>query len=122
MHYGVVDKHDKLVHYVPIPLPGPRLPHDMAFTENYAILNDFPLYWDPDMLAQGKHVVRFYKDTPSRFAIIPRRGQTEDIRWFEAAPTFVLHWLNSYEDGDEIVERFKGKYVTTKINPDQPQE
>lgn len=28
----------------------------------------------------------------------------------------------SPEDGDEIVERFKGKYVTTKINPDQPQE
>jgi len=103
MHYGVVDKHDKLVHYVPIPLPGPRLPHDMAYTENYAILNDFPLYWDPELLAQGKHVVRFFKDTPSRIAIIPRRGQTKDIIWFEAAPTFVLHWLNAYEEGDEIV-------------------
>jgi carotenoid cleavage dioxygenase len=103
MHYGVVDKHDKLVHYVPIPLPGPRLPHDMAYTENYAILNDFPLYWDPDLLAQGKHVVRFFKDTPSRIAIIPRRGQTQDILWFEAAPTFVLHWLNAYEEGDAIV-------------------
>ena len=32
----MTDKHDKLVHYVPVPLPGPRLPHDMAFTENYA--------------------------------------------------------------------------------------
>ena len=103
MHYGVVDKNDKLVHYVPIPLPGPRLPHDMAFTENYAILNDFPLYWDPEQLAQGKHMVRFYRDQPSRFAIIPRRGQPEDIRWFEAAPTFVLHWVNSYEEGDEII-------------------
>ena len=103
MHYGVVDKHDKLVHYVPVPLPGPRLPHDMAYTKNFAILNDFPLFWDPDMLAQGKHMVRFYEDKPSRFAIIPRRGQAADIRWFEAAPTFVLHWLNAYEDGDEIV-------------------
>ena len=26
---------DDLVHYVDVPLPGPRLPHDMAFTENY---------------------------------------------------------------------------------------
>jgi len=25
------------------------------------------------------------------------------VRWFEAAPTFVLHWLNAYEEGDEIV-------------------
>ena len=29
----------------------------------------------------------------------PRRG----IRWFEAAPTYVLHWLNAYEDGDEMI-------------------
>jgi carotenoid cleavage dioxygenase-like enzyme len=103
MHYGVVDRHDKLVHYVPIPLPGPRLPHDMAFTEHYAILNDFPLYWDPDLLRQGKHVVKFHPEQPSRFAVIPRRGQTHEIRWFEAAPTFVLHWLNAYEQGDEII-------------------
>ena len=40
---------------------------------------------------------------PSRFAVIPRRGGPEDIRWFEADPTFVLHWVNAYEDGDEIV-------------------
>jgi len=103
MHYGVVDRHDKLVHYVPIPLPGPRLPHDMCFSENYAILNDFPLYWDPELLKEGKHVVKFHADQPSRFAIIPRRGQPSDIRWFEAAPTFVLHWLNAYEEGDDIV-------------------
>ncbi|MEY4713562.1 MAG: hypothetical protein RIS88_3012 [Pseudomonadota bacterium] len=103
MHYGVVDRHDKLVHYVPVPLPGPRLPHDMAITKNFAILGDFPLFWDPDLLAQGKHVVRFHRDMPSRFAIIPRRGATSDIRWFEAAPTFVLHFLNAYEEGDEIV-------------------
>ena len=38
-----------------------------------------------------------------RFAVIPRRGQTSDIRWFEADPTYVLHFVNAYEDGDEIV-------------------
>lgn len=103
MHYGVVDRTDKLVHFTPVPLPGPRLPHDMAFTENFAILNDFPLFWDPELLKQGKHVVRFHRDMPSRFAIIPRRGGAGDIRWFEAEPTFVLHFLNAYEDGDEVV-------------------
>ena len=103
MHYGVVDKDDQLVHYVPVPLPGPRLPHDMAYTEHFAILNDFPLHWDPELLKEGKHVVRFFKDQPSRFAIIPRRGQSSEIRWFEANPTFVLHFTNAYEDGDEIV-------------------
>ncbi|KAA1248412.1 carotenoid oxygenase family protein [Mycobacterium simiae] len=103
MHYGVVDQNNELVHYVDVPLPGPRLPHDMAFTENYAILNDFPLFWDPRLLEHNVHLPRFYPDLPSRFAVIPRRGRSADIRWFEADPTFVLHFTNAYEDGDEIV-------------------
>lgn len=103
LHYGVVDPKGQLVHSIDVPLPGPRLPHDMAFTENYAILNDLPLFWDPELLAQGVHVPTYFPDVPSRFAIVPRRGTTEEIRWFEADPTYVLHWINAFEDGDEVV-------------------
>ncbi len=103
MHYGVVGADNRLKHYVPIPLPGPRLPHDMAFTENYSILNDMPLFWNPELLERNLHVVQFHPELRTRFAIIPRYGQPEDIRWFEAEPTYTLHWLNAYEDGDEII-------------------
>src|SRR6185312_1083047 len=103
MHYGVVDQNDQLVHYVDVPLPGPRLPHDMAVTRNYVILNDFPLFWDPKLLQADIHLPGFHADMPSRFAVIPRRGGTDEIRWFEADPTFVLHFTNAYEDGNEIV-------------------
>lgn len=103
LHYGVVDPAGQLVHSIEVPLPGPRLPHDMAFTEHYAILNDLPLFWDPDLLAQGFHVPTYFPDVATRFAVVPRRGSTADIRWFEADPTYVLHWINAYEDGDEIV-------------------
>ena len=102
MKYGVVDESGQLAHYIDVPLPGPRLPHDMAFTENYAILNDFPLFWDVEAMQSGYYVPRMH-DLPTRLAVIPRRGSTEDIIWFEADPTFVLHWTNAYEDGDEIV-------------------
>ena len=103
MHYGVVDAKGQLVHYVPVPLPGPRLPHDMGFTERFAILHDFPLFWDEAALRHNAHAVRFHKNLPTRFGVIPRRGQSEDVQWFEAEPTFVLHVINCYEDGDEIV-------------------
>ena len=103
MHYGVVDANDELVHWIDVPLPGPRLPHDMAFTDHYAILNDCPLFWDAELLAQGLNVPKWRPDLPTRFAIVPRRGETSDLRWFEADPTYVLHWANAYEDGDEIV-------------------
>jgi carotenoid cleavage dioxygenase len=77
MHYGVVNKNNKLVHYVPIPLPRPQnSPHDMCFTKNYSILNDF---------------------NRNRFGIIPRYGDSSQLKWFDAKPTYVLHWLNAYE-------------------------
>ena len=92
----------EVVHSVDVELPGPRLPHDMAFTENYVILNDFPLFWDTALLEHNIHLPRFHRDVPSRFAVIPRRGELSQIMWFEADPTYVLHFPNAYEDGDEI--------------------
>jgi carotenoid cleavage dioxygenase-like enzyme len=103
MHYGVVDASNQLVHYVDISLPGPRLPHDMAFTERYAILNDCPLFWDPEGLSKGIYAARYHPELPTRFAVVPRRGTSAEVRWFEAEPTYVLHWINAYEDGDEVV-------------------
>lgn len=103
MHYGVVGPDRQLAHYVPVPLPGPRSPHDMCFTERHSILCDFPLFWDPKLLPKGVHATRFHPELRSRFAVLPRYGRSEEIRWFEAEPTFVLHFLNAYEEGDEIV-------------------
>ncbi len=102
LHFGCVDRHGKLVHYAPVPLPGPRLPHDMAITEHHVVLNDLPMYWDADLLERGVHAVRMH-DEPTRLAVVPRRGGAEDVIWFEADPTYVLHWTNAYEDGDEVV-------------------
>ena len=103
MHYGVVDAQGLLAHYIPVPLPGPRLPHDMAFSEHWSIVNDLPLFWDADLLKRGIHAARMHDGVPARFGLIPRHGQPEQIRWFEAAPTYILHFLNAYEDGDEVV-------------------
>ena len=101
LHYGLVDADNRLVVLQPIDLPGPRLPHDMAFTEHYAIVNDLPVFWDAKLLERNIHAVRMHEGIPSRFGLIPRRGG--EVRWFEAAPTYVLHWLNAYEEGDEVI-------------------
>lgn len=103
MHYGVVDAAGRLADYRPVPLPGPRLPHDMVFSENWAILNDLPVFWDAALLERNIHAVRQHADLPSRFALVHRRDRAAPIRWFEAAPTYVLHWLNAWEDGSEVV-------------------
>ena len=107
MQYGVVGPDRKLRHKIDIDLPGPSLPHDMAITEHYTILHDFPLRPDTEALKSGRYKVRFNPDQPSRFAVVPRYGQAHEVRWFEAAPTYLLHVVNAWEeegrDGLEVV-------------------
>jgi carotenoid cleavage dioxygenase-like enzyme len=103
MEYGVVDAKGELSHVTEIELPGPRLPHDAWFTENYTVLHDLPLYWDPNLLKAGRKKLTFNQALPSRFGVIPRHGSGDQIRWFEAEPTYILHTTHSWEEGDEIV-------------------
>jgi carotenoid cleavage dioxygenase len=103
LRYGVVGPDRQPRHAIDVPLPGPGLPHDMAVTEHYTILHDFPLRPDPEALAAGRYKVRFDPDQPSRFAVLPRYGRPEDIRWFEAKPAYMLHVVNAWEDGSEVV-------------------
>ena len=103
MEYGVIGPDRKLRHKTEIPLPGPSLPHDMAVTEHYTILHDFPLRPDADALKAGRYKIRFDAEQPTRFAVIPRYGQAQDIRWFEAKPTYMLHVVNAWEEADEVV-------------------
>jgi len=103
MHYGVVGPDNTLKHYIPIELPGIRLPHDMAISDNYSVLNNFPMFPNPVALSNGFFIPQYDPSLKSRFAVVPRFGQPEDVMWFEAEPTYVLHWTNCWEDGDELV-------------------
>ena len=87
MTYGVADPQGRLLHEVAIDLPGPRLPHDIGFTTNYAILHDLPFFHDMDVLRQHKfRVLTFHRDIPTRFGIIPRRGRAARCAGSSASP------------------------------------
>jgi len=98
MHYGVIDAGGKLQTLIPVELPGPRLPHDMAITANYTVLHDFPLINNPQALAAGRYALEFKTDWPSRFAVVPRHGSADQIQWFEASPRYMLHVVNAWEE------------------------
>jgi len=103
MEYGVVSADNKLICSTEIELSGPRLPHDSWITENYTILHDLPMYWDPELLKIGKKKLIYNTDLPSRYGVIPRYGKGSEIVWFDADPTYMLHTVNAWEEGDEIV-------------------
>jgi carotenoid cleavage dioxygenase len=103
MWYGV-RRPDGSVHQTDITLPGPRRPHDMGMTPNWSILHDFPVFFDPEYLARtGRRIPLFHREVPTRFGVIPRFGLDADVRWFSFEPCYMLHVVNCWEDGDELV-------------------
>ena len=100
MHYGVVDSAGDLKTFMPVELPGPRMPHDMWVSSKYSILHDLPLIWDEKAYKAGRTKLKFEETWPARFAVIPRHGDVSDIRWFEFEPCYILHTINAWEEGD----------------------
>lgn len=115
MFYGEIGVNGKLQYQCPVELPGPRLPHDMAFTENYAILMDLPVFYNMESLAKGRWKSEFHPNMPSRFALVPRHKRGGDVRWFEADPGYIYHTINAWEEGDEVV--MTACMVDQPINP-----
>ncbi len=103
LQYGVV-RPDGSVHFVDIELPGPRRPHDIGMTPNFSVLHDFPMFFDPAFFKKtGKRVPLFHPEVPTRYGVIPRFGSNADVRWFEFEPCYMLHVVNTWEEGRELV-------------------
>ena len=81
--FGVVSKDNELTHFTDIELPGPRMPHDMAMTENYVVLMDLPVVMTDEALANKTWNIHFDPKLNTRFGVLPRNGQGGDIRWFD---------------------------------------
>lgn len=119
MSTGVVDKDNNLTNFQTVDLPGPRLPHDMAVTENYSILHDLPVTFTEKGLRNRMWSIEFNHDLPTRFGVIPRHGTSANIRWFECEPCYIYHVANAWEEGNEIVmHACHMKPAGGKPNPD----
>ncbi|TDP61637.1 carotenoid oxygenase family protein [Roseateles toxinivorans] len=101
MSYGVLAADGSLAHHVPIALPGPRLPHDMAITEHYSILHDLPLFHNHEALKLGRHKIEFHPEMSTRLGVIARHGAGDSIRWFDFSPCFLYHVVNAWEESRE---------------------
>jgi carotenoid cleavage dioxygenase-like enzyme len=102
MSYGVV-KDGALAHYTDIALEGPRLPHDMAFTERHSILMDLPVHFRKGALEERRWIIDYHRDIPARFGVLPRYANGEAVQWFEAEPCYIYHVVNAWDEGDTTV-------------------
>ena len=82
-----------------IDLPHIPLIHDMAFTQPFTIVPDFPVTFQPE-LSHTDFPWLWDERRDSRIGLLPRNGDVSRIQWFEAPRCFAFHFADAYDDGD----------------------
>ncbi|MEM9464093.1 MAG: carotenoid oxygenase family protein [Actinomycetota bacterium] len=90
----------EVMNRVEVPLSGLTQIHDMSITENYAVIYDLNVVFDPAMLERTTLPIAWDPAKPARIGVLPKDGSADDVRWFEVEPCYVYHPLNAYETGD----------------------
>jgi len=103
LQYYVADRSGAIVHAEPIDVAWPSMMHDFAVTEQHVIFLLCPIVFDFAQAAKTGSVFSWQPERGTRIGVLPRRGSSADVRWFETDPCYVFHPLNAYDDGDEVV-------------------
>ncbi|MFK0248830.1 carotenoid oxygenase family protein [Amycolatopsis azurea] len=95
----MVDRTGRVVRTTRIPVTDSPMMHDFGLTENYVVVFDVPVTFDPQ---PGKIVpYKWNTEHPARVGVMKRDGGP--VRWFGVDPVFYSHTLNAYEQGSTVV-------------------
>ncbi|MBU6373151.1 MAG: carotenoid oxygenase family protein [Alphaproteobacteria bacterium] len=116
MSVGAISAAGTLDWFTQVPLPGPRLPHDMGLTAKHVVLMDLPVVFTDAAIRRGTWNIRT-ADQPTRFGVLARGASGETTRWFDVPSCYVYHVINAWDDGDAVVMA-ACKMVPNGLNPD----
>ena len=99
VRYISVDRDGRATTKARIDLPHIPLIHDMAFTQSFIVVPDFPVTFQPE-LSHTDFPWLWDDRRDSRIGLVPRNGDVSRIQWFEAPRCFAFHFANAYDEGD----------------------
>ncbi|KAG0026512.1 hypothetical protein BGZ82_009439 [Podila clonocystis] len=77
--------------------------HDIAVTPNYSVIIHVPFLLDPpNNIKNGKPLISFNENEPTRFGIIPRYydAKKDQVIWFESRASHIFHTANAWDETD----------------------
>jgi len=76
--------------------------HDFGVTEDYACFHLVPIISSWERLEANLPHFGFDTTMPVIFAVLPRKGEAKDMRFFKAPNQFCSHVMNAFNDGSKI--------------------
>jgi carotenoid cleavage dioxygenase len=102
--YGVFDEKAKLIHKADIKLKGkPVMIHDCAITPDYTLIIDMPVTFSLERAMAGEAAFAWEPDNGARIGVIPRKGNNEEVKWFDVELGYIFHVINAWQEGDEVI-------------------
>lgn len=100
--YYVMGPDGKVTHEAWFDMPFACNVHDFGLTKDWVIFPFYPLITDLETLKQGGPFYEWHRDKLTWFAVMPRYGNKDQIRWFKGDPCFAAHVMNASQDGDKL--------------------
>jgi carotenoid cleavage dioxygenase-like enzyme len=98
--YYRADRDGRLLQTEHLQVGAPTYMHDFAITERFALFFDLPLIYSG---WRSPAPVRWSDEYGARIGVLPRVGNSNELRWFDIEPCTISHTVNAYEDDDTIV-------------------
>ena len=103
VHACSFDRAGRITWEVRFEVPYASMLHDMALTRDHLIIPGGGTVTSVERLESGRPHWAWDATKPSYYALIPRGGRAEDIRWFEGGERSIVHTANAWRDGDKLV-------------------
>lgn len=101
--YFEISPDGKLLHEIWFQAPYAAMVHDFAVTERYVVFPLIPLTVDVERMKKGGEHFQWQPDLPQLFAVMPRNGSAQDVRWFRGPKNgFQGHTLNAFDEDGKI--------------------
>ncbi len=117
MAVHVADKAGTLQRSQSFQAPYPSMVHDFVVTRDWIIVPIFPLTGSMQRAMAGLPPYAWEPDKGTHVGLIPRHGSVQDMRWFDADPSYVFHPMNAFDTPDGKVVCDMMKYEVAPLFP-----
>ncbi len=100
--YMEISPKGELLREVWFEVPYYCMMHDWGVTEDYACWHIVPSTGNWDRLKAGQSHFAFDTTLPVYLAVMPRKGDAKDIKFFKRPNMFCSHVMNAFNDGTKI--------------------
>ncbi|MEO6379688.1 MAG: carotenoid oxygenase family protein [Caulobacteraceae bacterium] len=97
-----VGKDGHIKHEIWFKMPYVGMVHDIAITQKHVIVPVVGNVTSEARLKSGEPMWQWDVTKPTMCAVVPRDGETKDVRWFKGPNRSTLHFHNAVTNGNRI--------------------